>query len=126
MRNKFEEYGFDEFLFASGDLSHWLICSKYQATAFAGYNCRKIIKLAHNSDSFKFALWMNRAENQEDPWISYEDHFYSEATPCCTMLYGEAAYNDPNVAHSQVRKEHNGLNVWIRHRQAPTYTKRAQ
>ena len=64
---------------------------------------------SHINEAPHLVLWMCRAQNSEDPWISYRNHFDEK---CTTMLYGENSYYAET--HTELMRTQNGLNVWIR------------
>lgn len=111
---KFDDIFFDEFMFATGDFTRWLICKKSEPLERKGYNCKKQILKSHLNDEPHTMLWMCR-ENAEDPWISFKNHFDDNRG---TMLYGENAWGKHGAGedqhHLRMKNEHNGLNVWIR------------
>jgi hypothetical protein len=78
---------FDEMFFATFDLTYWLHCLKSAVLGVYDQTARPVIK----SSTRNFAhtvLWINRTVttvNQEDPWISINDHLANPAL----MLYGE-------------------------------------
>ena len=69
------EFGvFDEFLFSSIGLKHWLHTTRYQAIGeHYSNNARTIIKSSISNTSYT-ANWYNRSGNAEDPWIGLRSH----------------------------------------------------
>lgn len=97
-------------MFATGDMTHWLICTKEEPQTASGANCMKRIIAHHNSEQPSEATWMCRQTQAEDPCISYENQ--SAKNYACTFLYAENSYASRN--YNALRVKHNGLNVWIR------------
>ena len=106
---KFNTIQFNQFLFAYGDCSGWLVTTKFEAIGEYYSNENRCILNSSISNIPYGARWYNRATNSEDPWISLQDH--STSTSQDTMLYGENSSTD----HSDELKIHNGSNVWIRY-----------
>ena len=99
----------DEFMFATGDGTKWLIASKFAVNGENYDNDRRTIeKSSINSSSYQ-ALWYNRGPAKHlDPLISLEDHYTSKAND--GMLYVENSHPDP----ISVLTAHNGANVFVR------------
>ena len=100
---QFNTMEYNQFLFAFGDCSSWLVTTKFEAIGeYYSYDNRCILNSSDSNLPYA-AQWYNRGSNQGDPWISVQDH-------SDTVVYGEN--NDNN--HSDGRITHNGANVWIR------------
>ena len=101
---------YDEMLFSTFDMTHWLYCTK--ATVQANYSNQpaNIIR-SSISDIPYTALWYNRTGNVEDPWISIVNHYN---TPHL-MLYGEG-YGI--TGHSDIRQG-NAMCVFVRNSVSP-------
>ena len=78
---------FDEFLFATGDMSKWLVVDKSSVYGRYKAELRPILRSHKNPNQPHEVVWYNRAENPEDLWISAVDH--SEAIGSGEILYGE-------------------------------------
>jgi len=105
---KFDDIDFDEFLFASGDETKWLISSKDAVIGgfYAGVEC-DIIKSSMSGASSR-ARWYRRQGCKEDPWISLTDHH--SAVQSNDILYGGNSY----MHRTAWIKDHGGANVFIR------------
>ena len=103
---------FTHYLFATGDLQHWLIAERCQAecTFYSdeGQNERTILKSSLSASPYR-AVWLRRATQNEDPWISLTDH--GPATFNAQVIYGEASYSVPS--YTRLPQGHNGANVFI-------------
>ena len=76
---------FDEFLFSTGGMKHWLHVTRDQAIGTTYSNlARKIIKSSVMPFAY-YANWYNRGSNGEDPWIGLRNH-------------GAATYNVPFIS----------------------------
>lgn len=65
---------FDEFLFSTTGMKHWLHTTKNDAIGNVYDNVsRKIIKSSIIPMTY-YARWYNRSANLEDPWIGLRDH----------------------------------------------------
>ena len=63
---------FDEFLFSTGGMKHWLHVTRDQAIGTTYSNlARKIIKSSVMPFAY-YANWYNRGSNGEDPWIGFK------------------------------------------------------
>ena len=115
----FADETFNQFLFAFGDCSEWLVTTKDSAI---GENYSKedrcILSSNRNEDAYS-AEWYNRGDsNAPDPWISTKDHWdcrdsggYSD--PC--MVYAENS-KSTSTYHEYGITTHGGGNVWIRYK----------
>ena len=105
---QFSNIEFNQYLFAFGDCSSWLVTTKFEAVGEHydnSYRC--ILNSSNASNSSYTALWYNRGDSEpEDPWISVFDHYSSTYN----MVYGEN--NDTSWFLGP--QSHNGSNVWIR------------
>ena len=99
---------FNQFLFATGDCSVWLVTTPDQVYGtYYSYQDRCILTSSQRSGSY-YAKWYNRASLGEDPWVSINDHV--DNTDTGNMLYGENSY----VGHGSLLA-YGGGNVWIRY-----------
>ena len=101
---------FDEFLFATGDQTKWLVASR--DAVLGGYyaNAQRTITLSSTSSQSYTAAWYNRAGALEDPWISLSNH--GSAISAGEILYGENNFAGTHA--SAVLPVNNGANVYIR------------
>ena len=107
---KFDKVEFNQFLFATGDESKWLIASKNEVTGnFYADKPRLIYKSSSKSNNYK-AKWYRREGNKEDPWISLTDHHL--AIKEGNLLYGENHFG--GVHANNILPTHKGANVFIR------------
>ena len=93
-----------QFRFSFGICDKWLITT-YDQFAFAwgtGYNA--IILSSHISNVSYTAIWHNRGNSPEDPWISYKNHSDENWG---TILYGENNYGGRDTYSGQY------VNVWM-------------
>ena len=96
---------FDEMFFATFDMTYWLQCLKTSVLGSYGGVARPIIKSSSSSTPYS-AIWYNRAQTPEDPWVSINDH---SATPNL-ILYGE----NYNTSHPSLRNAYGGMCVLVR------------
>ena len=106
----FHKEKFNQFLFATGDETKWLIADRNVVTGYwyANKPCR-IYKSSTSSTSYT-AKWYRRKRNFEDPWISLRDH--GEAIWSGDIIYGENEYG--GIYAENVVSKNNGVNVFIR------------
>jgi len=100
---------FDEMFFATFDMTYWLQCLKTSVLGDYGNAERPVIKSSAKNYAHS-VKWFNRAVtqfNQEDPWISINDHI--TATPL--MLYGE---NSVSTHHQSLLNAYGGMCVLVR------------
>jgi hypothetical protein len=93
---------FDEMFFATFDMTYWLQCLKTSVLGDYAGVARPVIKSSERNYAHS-VIWFNRTVttvNQEDPWISINDH--SSNPPL--MLYGE----NSNTANFQTLLNTNG------------------
>lgn len=100
---------FKEFLFATGDLSKWLIASKEAVTGSFYSNAPRVITKSSKSSSSYVAKWHHRQSHREDPWISLVDH--SAAVGSQQLLYGGNSYGG---THAKILANHKGADVYVR------------
>ena len=93
---------FDEMFFATFDMTYWLHCLKSAVLGSYGGVARPIIKSSSSSTPYS-AIWYNRGQNPEDPWISIADH-------PSLVVYGE---NSTNVNMSLLNA-YGGMCVLVR------------
>ena len=96
---------FDEMFFATFDMTYWLQCLKTSVLGSYGAVARPIIKSSSSSTPYS-AIWYNRGQTPEDPWISINDH---SATPNL-ILYGE----NYNTSHLSLLNAYGGMCVLVR------------
>lgn len=107
---KFDDVAFDEFLFATGDMTKWLIAARDQVIGDFYLGKRDIMKSSSSSYPYQ-ATWVRRQGTPEDPWISLTDHV--QAITSNDILYGE---NYCGGEHANVLSTNSGANVFIRQR----------
>lgn len=117
---QFDDVAFNQYLFAFGDCSAWLVTTKTQANGeFYGLSNRCILASSENRTSVLpyYAAWYYRGNCcPEDPWISTLDHSDCRdqtSHPC--MVYGENSHYSSGM-HQYGFNTHNGGNVWIRNK----------
>jgi len=109
---RFDTASFNEFLFASGDCSLWLVASKM--SVYGSYaNAERVITRSSTSSGSYHARWYNRV-NAEDPWISLDDH--AAAIQRGTLLYGGNGF--AWGSHTLVLRRNGGADVYIRNKGA--------
>ena len=105
---RFDNQDFNQFLFATGDGTKWLIAEKDEV--IGGYytnGLRTIEKSSSNNNSYQ-ARWYRRSSHKEDPWISLTDH--NTAISQGDILYaGQSTHY-----HTQFIETQGGANVFIR------------
>ena len=102
---RFDNDNFNQFLFATGDESKWLIADKQVVTGGWYTNEQRLVyKSSTNSNSYK-ARWYRRQGTLDDPWISLADH-----RPEGDILYG----GDHSEYANTFLPNHKGANVFIR------------
>ena len=111
---KFDSIPFDKFLFITGDCQKWLVTTKSAAIGeYYGEGTqgamRTILKSSKSAIPYK-ALWFNRVNAVEDPWLSLSDHY--GAIGAGEILYGGNHWVGSNAQN--VLPYHNGANVYIR------------
>ena len=110
--SKFVNTRFNQFLFATGDESKWLIAYKNEVTGdFYTDKPRLIYKSSMNSNSYR-ARWLRRKGVRGDPWISLTD--YNSALKQGNLVYVED--HSSGVHASDILIPHKGANVFIRMR----------
>lgn len=116
---KFDDWTFDEILFATGDEQIWLSTFKIAIGApFVGVedssryysNALRTIKMSSDRQSVYQARWFNRDGVSEDPWISTEDH--DDAIANGKIVYGEDSFGGAHATN--ILPLHNGANVWVK------------
>ena len=101
---------FDEFLFATGDLSKWLVATKAAVTGeYYENEYRTIIASSCSAEPYQ-VRWYNRPEVSEDPWVSLEDHH--TAISGNNLLYGGASFDWES--HITSVRDFGGANVYVR------------
>jgi len=96
---------YNQFLFTYGDCSGWLIATRDAVNgAYYDNDKRDIIKSSIRHNAYE-ALWYNRANHAEDPWISIQDHGVDDS-----IVYGENGHH----ALTSKKNAHAGANVYIR------------
>ena len=118
--NAFSVYfgDFDEFLFSTGGIKHWLHVSKEQAIGTTYDNLsRKIIKSSVMPFSY-YANWYNRGSGSpEDPWIGLRSHGTQTRNSPYTggdmILYAENSYASSHWSLPTIGLD-NGMCVFVR------------
>ena len=104
---QFDTLPCDEFLFATGDRTKWLVAKKSSVIgAYYANQQRAVERSSANSQPHTIA-WYNRASAIEDPWVSITDH--SSAIAAADIVYGG---NNFGGTHAQILSQHNGANVF--------------
>ena len=99
---------FNEFLFASGDKSMWLITTRTAAIGEYYENApRDVLKSSISATPYQ-ARWYHRTRS-EDPWISLTDH--SASVTNGQLLYGGNSYGG---GHASFIAGQGGMNVFVR------------
>jgi hypothetical protein len=101
-----KNYGGTEFLFTTGDFSHWLIADQSQVNGEYYTNAPRTITRSSLLNYPHTRLWYNRDDTLEDPLVSLEDHTVSVSNR--TMMYGENNWGGVNSIHST------GMYVFVR------------
>jgi hypothetical protein len=83
----------DQIMLATGDGIHWMIFNKDQLQ-ITGSNVYMTVLSSSISNTPYQVRFYNRPGNSEDPWLSYNDHFFGGAnwrndSASHSMLYGE-------------------------------------
>ena len=100
---------FNEFLFASGDKSNWLIATRAAVIGQSYQNAwRDIVKSSTSASAYQ-ARWYNRDGSLEDPWISLTDH--DTAISNGQLLYGGNSFGSTHASYISVQ---GGMNVFVR------------
>jgi hypothetical protein len=100
---------FDEMFFATFDMTYWLQCLKTSVLGDYADVARPVIKSSERNYAHS-VKWFNRAVttvNQEDPWISINDHLTTPAL----MLYGE---NNNSTNFQTLLNAYGGMCVLVR------------
>ena len=97
---------YTHFLFETGDGEKWLIATPDAVAGETYDNQPRPIVASSNSCSAYEAIWFNRADNPEDPWLSVLNHWDDSRK---SVIYGEN-----NSTHNiDALVNHNGGNVWV-------------
>mmetsp|Transcript_29544 Transcript_29544/g.43581 ORF Transcript_29544/g.43581 Transcript_29544/m.43581 type:complete len:288 (-) Transcript_29544:88-951(-) len=106
-----EVSGYNEFLFAFGDRSKWLVATKESVTGDNYADTSRCIERSSLSPNSKHeARWYRRVPNKEDPWISVIDH--GPAIKSGDIVYGENRFGRNHWARGPAI--HGGADVYIR------------
>jgi len=111
----FRDLDFADFLFATGDLTKWMVMSKaqvYQRTGRGGM--QKAVQKSWQHAEPHQALMFYRHGHPEDPWIADDRQWAPQKHE---ILYGENEYAGKEENYNRV--EHGGLAVYIRTVQVP-------
>jgi glutathionyl-hydroquinone reductase len=107
--DKFDNSKFNEFLFATGDMSLWMTMEKDEATgSFYSAKKRQILSSSFSCAPSQATMY-RRSGNKEDPWISLKDH--STSIKEGSIVYGENGFGGK---HSESISKHDGGDVYIR------------
>jgi len=106
----FDNLDFDEFLFATGDMSKWLIASKASVIDGSYVNEPRPVVASSISASPYQAKWFRRTDPPilNDPWISLRDHFISTAAD--EVVYGGGSH----TFYTSSLQSKGGMNVFVR------------
>ena len=111
---RFDGETFDEFLFTTGDMQHWLWCTRAAAIGDYYENAPREVLASSSNAAKHHRKWYHRSGTKEDPWISLKDHWDDDRT---TQIYGEnncqGAWNGAQQ-HVKLVREHDGACVYIR------------
>ena len=105
----FDDVEYDEFLFATGDMKVWLRATADSVHGDYAGEKRPIIASSVSGTPSE-AVWYNRSECSEDPWISTVDHMVAIGEG--QIVYGGAGFRGQHAAN--VLPSHSGANVFIR------------
>ncbi|KAK1742162.1 hypothetical protein QTG54_006727 [Skeletonema marinoi] len=102
--------GYNEFLFATGDCTKWLVATTDAVIGETyGSASRPILASSDNASPYS-AVWLNRANQVEDPWVSIIDHV--PAIGAGKILYGENGYGGAHSAN--ILPSSAGADVYVR------------
>ena len=103
---KYDHLDFDQFMFAFGDFSKWVILTKEQigGPAFGGYMYVGEYRDVVASSSGKNVAQQMQRNQPSDPWISVDRHTGTD------IVYGEGG----DGHHQVTKQQHKGANVFIR------------
>jgi hypothetical protein len=99
---------FDEMFFGTFDMTYWLQCLKTSVLGSYGGLARPIIKSSSSSTPYS-AIWYNRGQNLEDPWVSIADH-------PSLIVYGE----NSTAVNMSLLNAYGGMCVLVRDSTAST------
>ena len=102
----FSSITFDEFLFASGDCTKWLVATKSAVIGENYENAYRTVSHSSTSSTAYSARWFNRG-SPEDPWVSLGDHYSDINT--ANIVYGENSFSWSS--HTMMLSQNNGGNV---------------
>jgi hypothetical protein len=74
---EYKNDAYDEFLFTTGDLKHWLQTKKSQVLGWYENSARSVL-CSSDSKSPHNVKWYRRNTDFDDPWISLKDYHYGE------------------------------------------------
>jgi len=95
---------FDEMVFGTFDMTHWLQTTKAAVIGTYNYTDRNIIKSSAKNYAYT-AKWFNRVQFYEDPWISINDMDTDGL-----IVFGENSF----PANGDLRDAYGGMAVWVR------------
>lgn len=96
---------YDEIFFSTYDMTYWLYTTKEAVLGYYSNQDRNVLKSSSNPN-LHTVKWYNRPDNNEDPWISINDHSSYQNL----MLYGE----NYNYGHYSLVPNHGGMCVFVR------------
>ena len=103
---------FDEILFSTFDMSHWLRTKKSEISISGYTNTNRNVLSSSRNFTNHYVKWHNRIDNEEDPFISLYDH--SDFSPETHMhcLYAENNSSDNKELLNNYL--HGGVCVFVR------------
>jgi hypothetical protein len=103
--------GWNQFLFATGDCTKWLVATKEAVIEDFYTDALRTIEMSSTNTASYQAKWYNRVGALEDPWVSIVDH--AAAIPACLILYGENSWDGDQTCSLQ---QNGGADVYIRNK----------
>ena len=107
---------FDEYLFATADMQHWLIASRSEVNSGQYYsNSRQDILMSSEKAASHRSKWYHREDASQDPLISTANHRQSFFNG--KLVYAEDSLGPANAeGYNTALIDHGGANVFIRTR----------
>jgi len=104
---------FDEMVFGTFDMTHWLQCAKSSVIGAYSFTSRNVIKSSARNYPHTVKWWNRTADinGGEDPWISIND-MDSDGL----IVYGENNFS----SNGAIRDAYGGMAVWVRDSTATT------
>ena len=96
---------FDEMVFGTFDMTHWVQCAKSSVIGVYNYQARNVIKSSAKNYAHTVKWWNRNPNGGEDPWISINDMDTDGL-----IVYGENSFS----ANGAIRDTNGGMAVWVR------------